>query len=132
MERTAKTLLQHVGLQVPEQVAVATTTIRTAPSRMPREKDFARVRLRQLLERTWDGVFPERCRAYLYLVIASLEGRRPVRFTNSMATEIGLKRQNKMRALRWLEAAGLISVAWKGRHVPVITLITLPDQIDVN
>jgi hypothetical protein len=52
-------------------------------------------------------MFPARLRLYLYLQIKSRRGSRPIRFTNAMATEVGLRRQNKMRALRWLEAKRL-------------------------
>jgi hypothetical protein len=87
---------------------------------MPRSRDFAKVQLAQLTDRKWNALFPERCRVYLYLVIQSRGGRRDVRFSNEMAAEIGLIRQSKQRALRWLEKAGLVEVQCLQSQVSVV------------
>jgi hypothetical protein len=84
---------------------------------------FAAVPLDWLSDRRWDEVFPTRLRLYLYLVIKSRRGQKPVRLTNAMAAEIGLTKQSKMRTLRWLEARGFLRVVSRGSRTPLIDIL---------
>jgi hypothetical protein len=84
---------------------------RAKPPRLARSKSaFAIVPFDWLTDRKWDGVFAARVRLYLYLQYKSRRGAVPVRFTNAMAEEIGLARQNKMREIHWLVTQGLVTV----------------------
>jgi hypothetical protein len=50
--------------------------------------------------------------------------RKQVPLANAKLKSIGIKRDAKMRALRRLEAAGLVAVDWRGRgRSPLITLL---------
>jgi hypothetical protein len=94
------------------------------PQRMPRSWErFARTPLGWLTDRHRDAIFPPRARLWLYLLIKTREGRKPVRLTNQMAVEIGLDRFAKARALAQLREAGLVSVAQHGLEAPVVTVL---------
>jgi hypothetical protein len=58
---------------------------------------FARTTLPWLTDPRLDAVYPPRTRLWLYLLIKTREGRKPVRLTNKMAAEIGLDRHAKDR-----------------------------------
>jgi hypothetical protein len=44
---------------------------------------------------------------------------------NSKLKKLGVSRWQKTRALRELEAAGLIAVEWRGRKTPLVTMLYL-------
>jgi hypothetical protein len=45
-----------------------------------------------------------------------------VLLSNSMLRSVGISYQAKLRALRQLEAAGMITVDWRGRKSPLVTV----------
>jgi hypothetical protein len=51
--------------------------------------------------------------------------RKTVVVANQTLSEWGVARQEKYKALRRLEEAGLISVEWRGRRSPLVTLTDL-------
>jgi hypothetical protein len=52
-----------------------------------------------------------------------LRGKHPIPLTNAMLVGWGINRKAKIRALRTLEAAGLIAVEWCPRKAPVVTVL---------
>jgi hypothetical protein len=91
---------------------------------MPRSRErFARTPLGWLTDRHRDAIFPPRTRLWLYLLIKTREGRKPVRLTNLLAAEIGLDRHAKARALAQLRRAGLVSITQQGFEAPVVTVL---------
>jgi DNA-binding transcriptional ArsR family regulator len=53
-------------------------------------------------------------------------GRNPVELTNTMMRAIGVSHQAKIRALRKLEAAGMVTIIWRGRRSPLVTVLWHP------
>jgi hypothetical protein len=51
------------------------------------------------------------------------ERKRAVTVTNVLCTRYGIDRKTKIRALRQLEAAGLVVVEWRARRNPVATRV---------
>jgi hypothetical protein len=50
-----------------------------------------------------------------------------VTLSNMGLSQAGVSRQTKLRALRKLEAAGLVKVAWCGRKAPLVLIKRKPD-----
>jgi hypothetical protein len=84
------------------------------------EQPFARVKLSVLLDSQQHDLFAPKIRLYLFLQIKTLEGRKPVRLTSAMATDLGLDRHHKSRYLHELERIGAVRVEWNGLAVPVV------------
>ena len=60
---------------------------------------------------------------YLWLVHqARLAGKKTIPVPNGKLAKYGVDRKTKYRALRQYEAAGLITVEWRGRKTPIVTL----------
>ena len=53
-------------------------------------------------------------------------GRNPVHLTNQALEAVGMRRNSKWKALRQLEAAGVITVAREGREAPLVTHLWHP------
>jgi hypothetical protein len=51
-------------------------------------------------------------------------GSKPFRLTNASLERFVITRQAKYRALKALEAAGLISVSYRGKRSPEVTILT--------
>ena len=49
--------------------------------------------------------------------------QNPVPLTNMALRSVGVSRMAKLRALRQLEAVGLVAVAWRGRKRPLVTVL---------
>jgi len=71
----------------------------------------------------WRHTFAPVPRLYLYLWVASHQGRLAVRLTNEAVTDLGIDRYCKYRCLRELEADGLIHVVRQGQKAPVVTVV---------
>jgi hypothetical protein len=91
-------------------------------ARTVKSQRFVRVWEAWMADRWGNRLFSARARLFLFLVMESYEGKKPVRMTNAMAAKLGLPRQNKLRELRWLQAAGLVVVTSEGNKTPVVTL----------
>jgi hypothetical protein len=52
-----------------------------------------------------------------------MDGSGPVRLTTAKLAGLGFDRAGKMRALRGLEAAGLVHVERNGRHTPLVRIV---------
>jgi hypothetical protein len=99
------------------------TPTRARAPRLPRTDSlFAPVKLVWLRNRAWDQVFPSKVRLYLYLLIRSHRGLRSVRFTNTMAAEIGLDRHQKSRHLAALQRLGLVITEQAGRGTVLVSV----------
>jgi hypothetical protein len=53
------------------------------------------------------------------------EHQLTVTVTNEMVRKFGINRKAKTRALRNLERGGLITVEWRERKTPIVTLVVL-------
>jgi hypothetical protein len=95
-------------------------------AKMPRlqraGKYFVRIPLNWLAPPERGGGYPAWVRLHQYLWFRSREGLRAVRLTGNLATEVGLDRRSKLRALRQLEARGLVSVTRAGNKIPIVTV----------
>jgi hypothetical protein len=52
--------------------------------------------------------------------------RNPVELTNTPLRDVGISHQAKNRALRRWELAGAITVTWRGRKAPLVTVLWRP------
>ena len=59
-------------------------------------------------------------------LILEARGRNPVSLTNYRLRQYGVDRAGKWRALRKLEAAGVIAIERRGREAPLITHLWFP------
>jgi hypothetical protein len=59
-------------------------------------------------------------------LIFEARGRNPVSLTNHHLRQYGVDRAGKWRALRKLEAAGVIAIERRGRESPLITHLWFP------
>ena len=63
---------------------------------------------------------------HLDLLIFKSFGRNPVRLSNDKLATLGMSRSTKMRALRQLEAAGVIEAVQQGCESPLVTHLWHP------
>ena len=59
-------------------------------------------------------------------LILEAGGRNPVRLTNHHLRQYGIDRAGKWRALRKLEAAGVVAIEQRGREAPLVTHLWFP------
>jgi hypothetical protein len=84
---------------------------------------FMMVPLAWLTDRQMDVMFPPTTRLYLYLVLKSWHGAKPVKVTGAMMDELGLRRKHKSYSLRRLERAGLAITERVGHAAPVVVVL---------
>lgn len=77
---------------------------------------------------TWleklNGASGQTCRLALYLLYFHWRGRgAPITLANRTLECGGIPSQSKRRALRYLEARGLVSVAWRAKRSPVVRIL---------
>ena len=53
-------------------------------------------------------------------------GRNPIELTNAALRSVGISHQSKIRALRHLESAEMVTVCWRGRRSPLVTVLWHP------
>ena len=78
-----------------------------------------------LFHSRYQPVFPPVARLYLYLWVASNQGRLAGRLTNEVVGDLSIDRRRKYRCLKELEVAGLIRVVRGGQKAPIVTLVAV-------
>jgi hypothetical protein len=97
-----------------------------APAKRKRVEPFAIVRLAPAAAACTAMNCPK-AMVWLWLVHQTHKtGKLTVSVPNDALAKLGVKRMAKLRALRQLEAAGLITVKWHARKTPVVTLRKQP------
>jgi hypothetical protein len=94
-----------------------------APAKRKKVEAFAMVRL-NAAARACAAVNCPKAMVYLWLVHqARKTGKNTVAVPNGALAKYGVGRLSKCRALRQYEAAGLITVQWRPKKTPLVTLL---------
>ena len=118
-----------VKLKVPaKSLDLADLRVGAPPAASPAQKlrpratePFVLVSVEQL-KRGAEACGGQRLLVWLYILHkVKLRGEGTVQIANKTLAEWGVSRHAKVRALRELEAVGLISVEWRGRRTPIVT-----------
>lgn len=119
-----------IKLKVPaKSLDLADLRIEAPPAAPPARKlrpratePFVLVSVKQL-KRGAEACGGQRLLVWLYILYkAKLRSENTVLIANKTLAGWGVSRHAKTRALRELEAAGLISVEWRERRSPVVTV----------
>jgi hypothetical protein len=94
-----------------------------APVKRKKTKAFAVVEL-DAAAKAFAAMNSSKAMVYVWLVHrARMTGKRTVDVPNGVLAEYGVARETKRRALKELEAGGVIAIDQRSRKTPTVTLI---------
>jgi hypothetical protein len=96
-----------------------------APTKRKRVRSYVRIPL-ELAGQAAAATGGKRMLVWMLILYRSWQRQNPtVVLPNTMLRKYGISREVKRRALKQLEAAGLIKVQWRSAKNPIVTLATV-------